>query len=105
MLNQVQVEKVDAMASISYHCTYMCVCVCVCGGHKQSQIGCSLINIVLLLCTVSGVLASADAKNALEKKLVCDLVHTVVMHKSWLIKVMSQYQEYFLGIKAASAQG
>ena len=42
-------------------------------------------------------------KNVLEKKLVCDLVYTVVMHKSWLIKVMSQYQEYFLGIKAASA--
>jgi hypothetical protein len=51
---------------------------------------------------VSGVLASDDAKNT-EKELVCDLVYTFVMHKSWLIKVMSQYQEYFLGIKAASA--
>jgi hypothetical protein len=52
---------------------------------------------------VLGLLASDDAKNTLEKKLVCDLVYMVVMHKSWLKTVMSQYQEYFLEIKVASA--
>jgi len=50
-----------------------------------------------------GVLATDDAKNTLEKELACDLVYMVVMHKSWLKTVMSQYQGYFLGIKVASA--
>jgi hypothetical protein len=49
------------------------------------------------------VLAPDDAKNTLEKKLACDLVYMVVMHKSLLKTMMSQYQKYFLGIKVASA--
>jgi len=34
--------------------------------------------------------SSIRCQNALEQKLVCDLVYTVVAYSSWLIKVMLQ---------------